>query len=673
MAVQNNMRRSQPGKYKIILVPPVLNLFYKSHFYDNFPLGLFSLTSGLRSSGFNPEIYFPSKRLIREEDYLFVASEILESNPMLVGFSTWCITYPVSLIIARKIKNLKPDVTIVFGGPQASILGKETLQEFSYVDYVLTGECDYTFPEFLNQLMQGSLKSSLSSISGLVYRSDSGSILQNDPSPPIQDLDALPVPAYDLAILPNYLSLEVGRGCPFKCNYCTTRNFFSNTYRTKSADRILNEMEQAYNQYKICRFSFTHDMFTLNNSFVRELCNKLINFNHQQNRSFRWNCSARVDTVSEKLLKLMKEAGCREIFFGIETGSEKIQKSTGKGLDIAEAMRITEISAKLGMEVYASFILGFPDEDEDDIEKTLKCILHMATRGINPQVSELALLPGTPLYKQHFGKLKYDGRCSDFADCLCSFEEIQLIIRYPEIFSSFYYLPLKTLSRDELYYLQLLINHLGDFINTLFLLHDHLCADITKYAILTAFRRHLVEMNSHTEKGAPLITYIVKKLKDYIISNRLPETNPVISDVFSFESARALMLARFARWQLVRPGAGTMKKRGSYTGKPSSMVVTPTWTLLSTGYRLKSILPSENRWRTIHPGVKKEVYHYVVSAASERECHYYEINDKEYPVLKKLATDLSFENLLQMSGFKPDIVVDSFWKKMSERGVVEIC
>ena len=108
MAAFHDQKHKQPGKFKIILVPPVLNLFYKTHFYDNFPLGLFSLASGLINNGFDPEIYFPSKRLLCDEDYSSVASEILVSNPQVVGFSTWCITYPVSLLIARRIKTFNP-------------------------------------------------------------------------------------------------------------------------------------------------------------------------------------------------------------------------------------------------------------------------------------------------------------------------------------------------------------------------------------------------------------------------------------------------------------------------------------------------------------------------------------------------------------------------------------
>lgn len=672
MAAFHDQKHRQPGKFKLILVPPVLNLFYKTHFYDNFPLGLFSLASGLINNGFDPEIYFPSKRLLCDEDYSSVASEILDSNPQVVGFSTWCITYPVSLLIARRIKTFNPATQIVFGGPQASLLGEETLQEFSFVDYILTGECDYTFPAFLKLLENGTGKSSLMSIPGLFFRSESGSIIRNNPAIPVQDLDALTVPSYDLAIHPDYLSLEVGRGCPFKCTYCTTSVFFSNTYRTKSADRIIREMDLAYDRYKISRFSFTHDMFTLNKKFITELCNKLIDKQHRQNRSYTWNCSARTDTVSEELLKMMKKAGCKEIFFGIETGSEKIQKSIGKGLDIQDAIQITAISAKLGFKVYTSFILGFPDEQEDDVEKTLKCIFQLATQGCIVQMSELAFLPGTPLYRQHSGELKFDGRYSDFADCLCSFAEIQLILKYPEIFSAFYYLPVKAFSRDELFYLQGLVNHLGDFVNTLFLLRGQLNSVVRKDALLVVFRQYFEEMKTHTERGAPLITFLIKKLQCFALSCCLPELNPLFADVFSFESARALMMGRFARWQLVRPGSDTQKKSLPLSIKPISMVSTPHWQLLTTSYRLESILPAENGWKIHNQKARIGICHYVVAAFSERECDYLKISDQKYALLMKLADDKSDENLHQLSGFKPGHVLNPFWKKMAERGVVEI-
>jgi radical SAM superfamily enzyme YgiQ (UPF0313 family) len=657
-------------KSDILLVPPIINSYYSGNFGDFQPLGLLALAASLKKQGYQPQIYTPWKRMIDEEDYFEVASEILAYHAELIGFSTWCITYPASILIAKQLKYLRPGVSIIFGGPQATLVGTETLKEFKFIDYILKGECDYTLPELVRILQNGHEESKLLNISGLAFRSGNGNIVQNKMKGPLSCLDELPVPAYEHLSGSTSLRLDAGRGCPFKCTYCTTSDFFSKKYRTKSVERIIGEMNLAFHEYSIREFSFAHDMFTLKKSFVEELCQRLISLNLERgNRRFSWTCSARIDCVTEDLLKLMKEAGCSAIFFGIESGSEKIQHSIKKNLILADVYKIADICRSLGIDMFASFIMGFPDETEDDIEKTLRCIFILSTHGIFTQISELALLPGTPLYNLHKEKLKFDGRVSNFSDCFCGLEEFGLIMKYPEIFSSFYQLPVAAIDRESLYLLRNLINNLSEFRNTLFLLRNFLMKDLEHISLIELFRKSLKDLKE--QKDSPMVVFLVKRVKEYLATKKNSGIHPCIYDVFAYESTVALMLAKYVRWKLIQPEKEKRFQRKPPEDMKVSMQPTPYWQLLTTSFDINSILPSKICWNTENFTPRKGNYHYLIVAVSEKFCNSIKITRKENIVLKKLAGDMSGKSTDGIKSVTKGIEINPFWKRMKKLGVVE--
>lgn len=664
--------KSTREKYKIILISPGLNSSNYLFSQNYIPLGLMALAAVLKEYSYDVKIYQPRIRLISEQNYKDIASDILSYNPGLIGFSTWCVTYPSSLLTAKHLKALKPQVPVIFGGPQASVLSKETLRKFSFVDYVLEGECDYSFPEFLNVLFTGNEEDRLLKIPGLTFRSGEGEIIQTRLKAVISNLDELPVPEYNLYSPQKLLVLDVGRGCPFKCTYCSTNDFFSKTYRTKSTERIIHEMDMAFQKFKINHFSFAHDMFTLNKSFVKDFCNKLIQIRQDKNRKYYWNCSARIDCVSEDLLALMKEAGCEAIFFGIESGSEKIQHSIQKNLKLKDVHKIAEVCLSLGIEMHASFIIGFPDETDEDFEKTLRCILTLTARGVYTQVSELSLLPGTPLYKKHKESLKFDGKFSNFSNYICNYEEIKLITAFPEIFSSFYYLPVSSIDRYSLYNLQNFINLLGQFRNILFIIKDFLKHDIENISLLSLVRIHIQNFKEQADKGKPSITYLVKLFKDYLISKNIIEIYPFIYDVFAFESIKAMIQTQYGEWLMIQSQVFSKHQTGNQEAENRWLKPVRFWRLLTTDYPLNRVLPSANGWQTEKIRTKKGSYNYLLVAVSEKICNVQKITRKESIILNKLADDMVGKTSDEIKSMMKGIEVNSFWKKMIKFGLVKI-
>lgn len=381
-----------------------------------------------------------------------IADLATRSNADLYGFSSICSTYPLSLRIAAAIKALRPWAVILFGGPQASVVDVETLRAFPCVDYILRGEVEQTLPLFLAELT-GDFH--FDRVGGLTWR-DGCRIERSGNAPVIEDLDQLLSPAYHLS---SYLrqasaaSVELGRGCPFSCTFCSTNDFFRRNFRLRSPARVLGEMRSIFAQYGIRHFELVHDMFTVDRKRVVRFCEEML----AAKEPFTWDCSARTDCVDEELLDLMARSGCRGIFFGIETGSRRMQRLIDKDLDPDRAEVILDLAQGLGLRTTASLITGFPQEQADDLRATVRLFLHSARCGLSqPQLNLLAPLAGTPLYSKHRDELVLDDLCSDMSHqgLTQDPDDLDLIRRFPAIFPNFYLIPTPDLDRAELFELR---------------------------------------------------------------------------------------------------------------------------------------------------------------------------------------------------------------------------
>lgn len=425
---------------------------------QDFPLGILTLAAVLERSGLSVEIvdlnlwyceYLRSKERDRGLSFdVYAAGRLAGRNAQLFGLGTICSSYPLTLKISRNLKMLRQDALILLGGPQASAVAVSTLQSFSAVDFILRGEADDSLPDLVRCLGEGR---NLESVPGLAFRNHKG-IHRNAESLLISDLDRLPLPAFHLypgmknsRIIP----LEHGRGCPFSCHFCSTNDFFRRRFRLKSPARVIEEMNLMADRYGGDYFDLVHDMFTVDRRRVVEFCEAMLN----SGKSYRWGCSARTDCVDNELLELMARAGCVSIFFGVESGSGRVQKAMDKGLDLDEALRNVCAASRNGMATIASLIVGFPDETRNDLEETLSFIATtMRDPKINPQLHLLAPLAGTPLQARHREELFLpevypEMSHNRFAQDL---DERRLIADHPDVFPNFYAIPALHLERRYL-------------------------------------------------------------------------------------------------------------------------------------------------------------------------------------------------------------------------------
>ena len=240
---------------------------------------------------------------------------------------------------------------------------------------------------------------SLSDIPGISYRNQ-GRVVENADRSPLAEPDALPFPARDLTRNALYIRPDTGRpqttiqagwGCPFSCTYCLAPLVSGRRLKLRSPASIVAEIEECLCDHGIRDFYFRADTFTLQKSWVMELCTSLV----QRGLDVAWGCNSRVDTVDAEMLAAMRRAGCWIVGFGVESGSDEILARIKKGATVDQARRAIHLCCAAGIRAYAFFMVGFPGETEVTARATLDLIRTIGADFIEMNVP--VPFPGTPL------------------------------------------------------------------------------------------------------------------------------------------------------------------------------------------------------------------------------------------------------------------------------------
>jgi radical SAM superfamily enzyme YgiQ (UPF0313 family) len=425
------------------------------------PVGILSLAAVLEENGLQPEVvdlnrvYYEWRQHSNrnEESFCrFAGSRLAARERDFFGFSTVCSSYPLTVRIAAEVKRRHPESVVALGGPQASVVDVATMRAYPFIDLVVRGEAERTLPELMDALAG---HGSLAGIPGLTFRQNGeqdGRIVRNPDASVILDLDSLPFPAFHL--FPDirfcrHFPLELGRGCPFACTFCSTNDFFRRRFRLKSPAHVIAEMRRVKQMYGINSFELVHDMFTVDRKRVVEFCEALL----QSQERFFWGCSARTDCVDEELISLMAQAGCRGIFFGIETGSSRMQKIIDKGLELNDSAERVRSCDKFEINTAVSLMAGFPEETMSDLRGTAAFFVDsLRSDHADPQLSILAPLADTPIQRQQKDSLVLDDDLADmsYRGWRQEPEDHTMIASHPEIFSSFYSVPTPYLEHEFL-------------------------------------------------------------------------------------------------------------------------------------------------------------------------------------------------------------------------------
>jgi radical SAM superfamily enzyme YgiQ (UPF0313 family) len=430
-------------------------------FAEHAPLGILSLAAVLEERGIAVHVvdlnrvYYRYLRSAGDDFCTFATAHLEPLECDVYGFGTLCNSYPLTIRIAQRLKTSRAASRVIFGGPQASVVDVDSMTAFPFIDFIVRGEAEESLPALLRALEQAE---PLDAIPGVTFRNRE-TVVRNAPASVILDLDSLPMPAFHLC--PEirgcqYLPLELGRGCPFACSFCSTNDFFRRRFRVKSPAKVIQQMSEIRATYGVEWFDLIHDMFTVDRKKVAAFCNALL----ESEEHFYWNCSARTDCIDDALIALLARAGCRNIFFGIETGSSRMQRIIAKDLDLAESSARIRCASKQKIMTTISLITGFAEETPADLKETVAFIMDSVRFPyVKPQLHLLAPLAETPIHSSFRDRLRLD---EVFSDISCQGwrqgpADRSMIEAHPTIFPNFYAVPTEFLERRYL-------KELGDFI-----------------------------------------------------------------------------------------------------------------------------------------------------------------------------------------------------------------
>lgn len=365
------------------------------------PLGIAYMAGVLQENNIDVEILDASAE---DMDFKDVEKELLKRKPDLVALTALTPTIGRALETAQVVKETLPDSIVVMGGYHPTFNFIETLEDEN-VDIVIRGEGEYVM---LNLVQALENQSSLHDVKGIVFEDkNSKEIVVNPEAPLIQDLDELPFPALNLLPMKKYRLLDMDthmttmittRGCPMQCSFCSSAAMHGKKIRERSVENIVDEIEYLKTNYDIDTIAFMDDTFTLKKRKVIAICDEIL----KRNIEIMWGCTSRVDTLDEKLLKKMKEAGCITIFIGVESADQQQLDNMCKNTTIAKIENAFKIAHKLKIRTIASVALGMPGDTKEIMNKTVKFVHKLKP---NYAIYSLATpYPGTRFYKEAFEK-----------------------------------------------------------------------------------------------------------------------------------------------------------------------------------------------------------------------------------------------------------------------------
>ncbi len=364
---------------RILLIAPPSSkkaLFGKLAEFGNFklPINLCNLAAACRQHGYVPKILDLNVTHLSLTELCAVISEF---GPRYIGITAFTMDINSASHLAQSIKEFFPDTVIIIGGVHLSALPEKTMRDTPAFDYGVVGEGDRTLVDLLDIIPDDT--ATAQALPGVIYRSG-GTLTRTAPRPLVEDLDTLPFPAYDLvenldAYRPSIhrrapgrsMMVITSRGCPHGCTFCD-RTVLGRRYRQHGVPYIIELMKRLRTDYGVKHFDIEDENMGVNARWLHDLCDRLAG----ELPGSTWACSMRADQVTDEKLKQMRAAGCRNITFGIESGSQRMLDSYKKNLKVETIRSAVELVRKNKIETSGSFILGGAGETEDTINESVR-------------------------------------------------------------------------------------------------------------------------------------------------------------------------------------------------------------------------------------------------------------------------------------------------------------
>lgn len=312
--------------------------------------------------------------------------------------------------LIKHIRNLYPGGIIVAGGEHISALPEYCLHDCFELDICVVGEGEEAFTILVNTLEK---KGGLSNVPSIVYRSDEkGRFICTTRAKRIKDIDKIPLPAWDLMPMENYLSRELNyhirrgrtmpmlatRGCPYNCTFCSNTNMWGNPWIARNPKLVADEMEQYVVGYRANNFVFSDLTTVINRQAIVNLCREIIS----RKLNTTWQLpTLRTEAVDYDVLRLMYEAGCRDLDFAIESGSKDVLISVNKRNDPAKIIALIKNGLSIGINFSTNIVLGLPREGVREFLKSYFLLMRLAVIGLQEvNVFPFIPYPGSKLFEE---------------------------------------------------------------------------------------------------------------------------------------------------------------------------------------------------------------------------------------------------------------------------------
>jgi anaerobic magnesium-protoporphyrin IX monomethyl ester cyclase len=347
------------------------------------PIGLYYIGALLKENQYDVEILnwhdiYKTPHKIEET--------LREKKPDVIGFSIVHANRWGGIDISRMAKRIFPETKVVFGGIGATFLWEHLIRHFKEIDFAVLGEGEYSFLNLIQCVEKGD-NEGIKKIKGIAFR-DGTRIVKTEKAEEIQDLDKLPMPSKYF----DFQHLSSSRGCPANCTFCGSPQFWGRKVRFHSPEYFVEQLEQLYRR-GITFFYISDDTFTMKKDRVIEICKKI----NEKDLKITWFSISRVNFVDEEMLYWMRRAGCIQISYGVESGSEKIRNMLNKNIRTDDIKRAFALTTKYGILSRAYFIYGSPGESHETIQETIDLIHEI--KPLSTIFYILDIFPGTALYE----------------------------------------------------------------------------------------------------------------------------------------------------------------------------------------------------------------------------------------------------------------------------------
>lgn len=335
--------------------------------------------------------------IAEKKNYESVKQDIKLFRPDIIVSITGFECFEEDVNVFRQLKEEFSSIVFVYFGHYATTFPTETLIH-SKCDYVLLGEPEIALDKLIKYLLG---LGSFNSIKGIAYKKNENVIVLGS-AERVRDPDELPIPAYDIIansqgyyepLIPKpYGMIQTIRGCPYSCTFCVKS--YGSKIAQLSTNRIVQEIKIWKQHFNVEAIRFIDDTFTINRNRVIDLCKAIVD----EQLNIKWVCLSRTDNLDKEMLHWMKKSGCIRIYFGMESGSQRILDLYKKNIKVNEALSAFELCREEGIETAAFFMGGYPNETEDDFKETVAFAQQAQLNYVS--YNPLTLYPGTSLYNE---------------------------------------------------------------------------------------------------------------------------------------------------------------------------------------------------------------------------------------------------------------------------------